>query len=51
MTKEQAFEMIVKVCGSFNGLNMENALKLKEALEVVGKELFPLPVEEKKDEQ
>ena len=50
MSKEQAFDLIVKVCSSFNGLNMENALKLKEALELLGKELFPMPIEESKDE-
>lgn len=49
MSKEQAFQIVAHVCSLYKNLNMEEAFKLKDALEVLAKELSP-KVEEKKEE-
>ena len=51
MSKEQAFQVVVSVCGAYKNLNMQEAFQLKEALEVLGKELFPAKEEEKKENE
>lgn len=50
MNKEEAYENVVNVCNNFDRLTMLNALKLKESLEIIGKELFSPKEEEKKEE-
>lgn len=49
MNKEQAFQMVVGICGAFKNLNMNEAFQLREALLILEKELFP-KVEEVKSE-
>ena len=50
INKEQAFELVVKACSILDKLTIADAMKLKEALEVIGKELFSPNVGEAKSE-
>ena len=51
MNKEQAFQLVVSVCGAYKNLNMQEAFQLKESIETLAKELFPVKEEEKKENE